>query len=171
MNKKAGYSRPQVLLHWLSALIIVWALASGFYVALGDVSAATKNWIGFINVSVTTLYIPFFMARLYFLFAHGRPLPPGHGVLTGRLASAMHLALYVVVAVVLITGILMMDRPINIFDVVFIVQPPIRPQWAASFQVVHVQACVVLSVLVALHVAAVIKHEVSGERIIKRMSL
>jgi superoxide oxidase len=36
---------------------------------------------------------------------------------------------------------------------------------------VHIQACVALLVLVTVHVAAVIKHEASGHRVLKNMSL
>ena len=49
------YSRRRVLLHWLSAAIILWALASGFYVAFNPVSASTEHWVGSLNVSLTTL--------------------------------------------------------------------------------------------------------------------
>ena len=44
MKKK--YSWQQVILHWISALIIIWATISGFYVGLFDVSpeyGAGKN--------------------------------------------------------------------------------------------------------------------------------
>jgi len=86
-----------------------------------------------------------------------------------RLASWMHKSIYLMTAVVLLTGILMMDRPINIFDLVLIPAPLNDLQWIDRFFVIHVWACVMLLVQVALHIAAVIKHEMCGRRILKKM--
>ena len=55
------YSTQQIILHWLSAIIIIWATLSGFYVAFCHPDQPVKEWIGFFNVSLTTLFIPFFI--------------------------------------------------------------------------------------------------------------
>lgn len=62
------YSVGQIWLHWISAVVILWTLFSGFYVAFIDVAMETKNWVGFINVSLSALYIPIFILRVYFSF-------------------------------------------------------------------------------------------------------
>jgi cytochrome b561 len=64
----------------------------------------------------------------------------------------------------------MMDRPINIFDWVQLAQLLSDPQWLAWFKWVHIAACAVLAGLVSLHIGAVIMHELSGRRLLKRMS-
>lgn len=66
MNTSA-YSTSQKLLHWVSAVIIVWALLSGFFVAVFSVPASVKAWVAFFNVSLTTVYIPVCLAGLLFL--------------------------------------------------------------------------------------------------------
>jgi len=40
---KDKYTWQQVILHWLSAAIIIWTTLSGFYVALFDVSPQLKD--------------------------------------------------------------------------------------------------------------------------------
>jgi cytochrome b561 len=46
----SGYSRQRVLLHWLSAAVILWTLLSGFLVAGFEVSAHIKESVALINV-------------------------------------------------------------------------------------------------------------------------
>ncbi|MNJ44116.1 hypothetical protein D3C77_391550 [compost metagenome] len=80
-----------------------------------------------------------------------------------------HWVIYLVISIVLITGVLMMDRPITVFDLFFIPQPLNDPYWIGLFFIVHIWSCAVLALLVAVHVAAVFRHEVVGHRVLKRM--
>lgn len=164
-----NYSRRRVLLHWLSAVIILWALASGFYVAFNPVSASTQQWVGSFNVSLTTLFIPFFVWRTWLFVcereSHGTALS-----LNKRLASAVHALIYLVIAVVLVTGVLMMKSAINVFGLVRFPQPLADPALIELANTIHVQSCMVLSMLVALHLCAVLWHEFSGRRVVRRMS-
>lgn len=167
--KGIGYSRLQIILHWISAAVILWALLSGFYVSVIEVAPEIKSMVGFINVSVTALFIPVFILRLYVAVRGSHSLCQVGRPLMERLASWMHKSIYLITAVVLLTGILMMDRPINIFDLVFIPAPLNDPYWIERFFFIHVWACVILLFQVVLHIAAVIKHEMCGRRILKKM--
>ncbi|MGY2260297.1 cytochrome b [Pseudomonas sp. SDO55104_S430] len=165
------YSPRQVVLHWLSAMVIIWTLLSGFYVAVVEVEPETKDWVAFLNVSLTSLYIPIFILRLYCSFLHDLSLPLRKRSLPEYTALCVHKAMYLVLAVVLLTGVLMMDRPINVFDILFFEAPLSDPSVTAWFMRVHIQSCVVLLILVAVHVGAVIKHELCGRRVLKNMSI
>lgn len=167
--KRVGYSRLQIALHWISAAVILWALLSGFFVSVIKVAPETKSIVGFINVSVTALFIPVFILRLYISVRGSHTSREVARPFMECLASWMHKSIYLMTAVVLLTGILMMDRPINIFDLVLIPAPLNDLQWIDRFFVIHVWACVMLLVQVALHIAAVIKHEMCGRRILKKM--
>ncbi|CAK9886650.1 MAG: hypothetical protein XXXJIFNMEKO3_03095 [Candidatus Erwinia impunctatus] len=57
----AKYSWQQVVLHWLSAIIIIWATISGFMIFFLQPAQEIKDIIGFFNVSLTTVFIPFFI--------------------------------------------------------------------------------------------------------------
>jgi len=161
----SGYSRQQVLLHWVSAVVILWALVSGFFVASFEVSDETRQWVGLINVSLTTVFIPVFIWRLLVLFHHGRQLSSDQ-----LLAVFVHRLIYLLVGIVLITGVLMMNRPINVFGLIEITQPLNDVGLIALFFRIHIWACVGLSVLLAMHIGAVIIHEIRGRRVLRRMS-
>ncbi|WP_295554586.1 cytochrome b [uncultured Stenotrophomonas sp.] len=161
------YSKTQVLLHWISAVIILWATISGFYVALLDVPHALAEAIGFFNVSITTVLIPLFVVRLVIAISNHRAAPASGAEWAALIA---HAALYLVKIIVLLTGVLMMEREINVFNVVIFPQPITDPQLTMSFNTAHRYACVVLAGLLFLHISAVVKHHLSGNPILKRMS-
>jgi cytochrome b561 len=166
----SGYSRQRVWLHWLSAVVIIWTLASGFYVASVQVPAQLKQTVALFNVSLTTVFIPFFIWRLFAFISHTKLRGVIHlSRVEGRVLLA-HLSIYITVSVVLVTGVLMMDRPIDVFGVVEIAQPLTQPAFIQLFFTIHIWACVLLSLLVALHVGAVIVHEVCNHRVLRRMS-
>jgi len=162
------YSRRRVLLHWLSAAIILWALASGFYVAFNPVSASTEHWVGSLNVSLTTLFIPFFLWRAWLFFCEQKSRGAALAV-DKRLAFAVHALIYLVIGVVLVTGVLMMKSAINVFGLVRFPQPLADPVLIELANTVHALSCMVLSLLVALHLCAVLWHELSGRRVVRRM--
>lgn len=163
------YTPQQKYLHWVSAVIIVWALVSGFYVALFDVTSATKSWVAFVNVSITTVLIPLFVWRLYLALTRRTGSVGQRYSFTEKLVVFAHWIIYLVIGIVLITGVLMMDRPITVFDLFFIPQPLKDPYWIGLFFTVHIWSCAVLALLVAVHVAAVLTHEIVGHRVLKRM--
>lgn len=161
------YTRIQVLLHWFSAIIILWATLSGFYVALFDVADATRQAIGFLNVSLTFTLIPFFALRVLLALLRASAVQPTSA--EGWAARLAHFAIYLTTIVVLITGVLMMDRDINVFNVLTLPPPLIDVQLTSAFNAAHKYACMVLAGLLVLHIAAVIKHHASGNPVLKRM--
>lgn len=165
----SSYSIGQKLLHWVSAVIIMWSLLSGFFVAVFSVPAALKAWVAFFNVSLTTLYIPVFVVRVYCSFGHGLDFSRQR-TLQEYMALLVHKAMYLVLAVVLATGVLMMDRPINIFNLVSIApfdSDPVRIVWYTR---VHVLSCLGLLLMLVMHIGAVVVHERRGKRVMARMA-
>ena len=167
----SGYSRQRVLLHWLSAAVILWTLLSGFFVAGFEVPERMKESVAFFNVSLTTIFIPFYVWRLFLFLSHTRFSGMKSLSLVEVFALFAHLLIYLTVGVVLLTGVLMMDRPIDVFTVVEIAQPLSDPHLTALFMTVHIWACVVLSLLIAGHIGAVVVHELCNHRVLRRMSL
>ncbi|NWD66291.1 cytochrome b/b6 domain-containing protein [Pseudomonas gingeri] len=155
-----------MFLHWLSAAIILWALVSGFYVAFLSTSLALKQVVGSFNVYVTALFIPFFVVRVLLSFS---PREQTARTLAQWTAFWVHKVIYLVTGIVLATGVMMMDRAINLFDLLLIPAPIDSAGLIAVFKKLHDVSCIVLAVLVVLHIGAVIRHEVSGHRILRRM--
>lgn len=164
------YSRPRALLHWGSAIVILWATLSGFANALLELPEPLSTSIGFINVSLTGLLIPFFVLRIGYALAHPGPAHAPQGNALGSfLAKAGHLALYIATALVLVTGVLMMGRPIDLFGLASLPQPLTEPVLTGFFNRSHRMVCVVLALLVAGHIGAVALHHLSGQPVLARM--
>lgn len=170
-SKVERYSWEQVLLHWISAAVILWTLSSGFYVAYAEVDDATQAWVGWVNVSTTTLFIPIFILRCVV-----RMLKPAPASLDrnprGRLAARIaHQALYWLTALVLLSGVSMMKGAIDVFGWWQIPAPVTDAAWQARWFTAHIASCFALAAVVALHLAAVVWHQSRGQAILRRMWL
>lgn len=163
------YSTQQILLHWLSAIVIIWSTVTGFYAGLFHPGQATKEFIGFFNVSLTTVFIPFFIIRLVYLFAHAKPEEQQLSPTEQRLAQLGHLALYGNISAVLITGVLMMNHNIDVFHLFTIPHPLHNPAVILLFNKLHIALCVSLAALIAGHILAVAKHQYGGKNILNKM--
>ncbi|WP_433740404.1 cytochrome b [Pseudomonas putida] len=161
------YTTAQIALHWLSAFIILWSLCMGSYVALFNASPDIKSMITALNISMTTLFIPFFLLRTILRINHLHKHPAGPGEL---LATFVHNLIYLITAIVLLTGVLMMDRPITVFGLLSMPQLITDPQLLHSFHAAHQDSTGMLGGLLLLHLLAVAKHELSGNHILRNMS-
>lgn len=163
------YSRPRRILHWLFAIIVMWASISGYASALLQPAPEIQQAITFINVSLTTLLVPLFFLRLFYLLHH--PAPAASVNLSQgsqKLIFVGHSALLVVLGTALFSGVLMMSRPIDLFGLQL--PAPLQNQQAISFFTkLHHGSCLVLALLVTGHISAVIHHQLRGHDVLKRM--
>lgn len=167
--QKHIYCWQQILLHWVSAVVILWALVSGFYVSGFTVEPATARWVGFVNVGLTTLFIPVFLLRWLMRYLKPRPCVPNENPLLRRIAHVVHEGIYWLTALVLTSGVLMMDRAIDVFGWFAIAPLLTDPFWLSAWFTLHIAANAALALVVALHVGAVAMHEFAGGRVISRM--
>jgi len=165
----SAYSKPRIVLHWLSAGIILWATLSGFGVALLDQSNPFRHWVESVNPHVTSLFIPFFTWRLW-LAIKSRPRR-AQAKAHERLASAAHKAMYAAITGVLITGVLMMSHPVTLLAVLPLPQLVHSQIALTQLHELHHVLCAILAVLVALHLAAVVMHQVRGKSVLARMKV
>ncbi|NOU51019.1 cytochrome b/b6 domain-containing protein [Pseudoalteromonas sp. JBTF-M23] len=164
------YHPIQKLLHWMSALVILWATITGFSVAFGIFSEEYAKAIGNFNVSLTLLFVPFFVARIIFAIYFGKPVDQRFTKNQRTLINTMHFIIYVVISIVLISGVLMMERDI-VFGSYFIFKPIIEQgDVTQAFLEIHRYSCIVLALLLFIHISAVFHHQVKGVNIIKKMS-
>lgn len=167
--KHLYYSRPRRRLYWLFAMTVIWAPISGYANALLQPAPEIQQAIGFINVSLTTLLVPLFFLRLFYLINHPAPAPPTN-LNPGRqiLILIRHSALLVFLGTALFSGVLMMSRPIDLFGLQL--PAPLQNQQTISFfKELHHGSCLVLALLVAGHISAVIHHQLRGHDVLKRM--
>ncbi|MDH0730838.1 cytochrome b/b6 domain-containing protein [Pseudomonas sichuanensis] len=163
------YRWQQALLHWVSAVLILWLLISGFVIAHLDVASRTFDLVAFANVALSTLYIPVFLLRWVLSLRWSKPAHLHHERSMRFVAVLVHEGLYVVTGFVLLSGVLMMNREIDVFGWFSIAPLLGDPGWQALWFTLHIAACVVLAVLLVLHIGAVMMHELLGRRVLRRM--
>jgi len=157
-------------LHWISALVILWASISGLYIAFFELETQIKSQILSFNVSITTVFIPLFCWRICHRIKQGTPQAhPAMSALEVKLAHVGHTLLYILVSLVLISGVLMMDHNVTIFQLFTIPQLLQQQSGIHFFETMHLYTCRLLAALVVCHLVALIKHEMMGRRILKRM--
>lgn len=163
------YCWQQIILHWISAVVILWVLISGFAVAHLDVGAPTFHLVAFFNVALTTLFIPVFLVRWWLRVIKPVPKSLHDDPRNRRIAHVVHEALYWTIATVLLSGVLMMDRDIEVFG--WFAVPPVLsdPFWHRVWFNLHIASCLLLALGVAMHIAAVVLHELCGRRVLRRM--
>lgn len=143
--------------------MILWATFSGFGVLALPPDAPLRLWVEQFNPQATSVFIPLFAWRCLLRWRASE----GHA--GERLAQNVHLALYGLTAVVLITGVLMMAHPVSMFGVFTLPELVYDSAWLARLHQWHHVACMLLALLVALHLLAVAWHHLHGRRILARM--
>ncbi len=163
------YSTLQKWLHGVSALVMVWLMVSGYCVAYISHSASIKDSVGAFNVSLGSLFIPFFFFRMYVSFGKGCWAVFKAKAFMPCMVFFVHTAIYLATAIVLVSGVLMMSRETLVFNVVLL--PPLVSDVTLRevFAAVHDRACVLLALLLSVHIAAVIKHQLAGRSVLKHM--
>ncbi len=165
MKTSTGYDRLSRLFHWaVAALILVTipvgiAMTSEGFGSVSDALYITHKNVGVVIGVVLAL-------RLIWRLV-GPSAPPMSGDITAREERAArwtHRVLYLLVAVMVITGYLRVvsgDFPIELLDALGV--PPLisgRPELSTTLSVVHKYTAYLLVAVVADHISAVLYHSV-----------
>ncbi|NQZ23364.1 MAG: cytochrome b/b6 domain-containing protein [Colwellia sp.] len=163
------FSRTARLLHWLSAIVILWAIGSGFFIVLMRPEKAVIANIAELNIAITLLFIPVFIFRLLVAYFNEKPSTPNLSIQQQNIANKVHVLIYGVVCTVLISGVLMMEHEIKVFN--WFVVPEILDKglMTQTFFILHRVANIILSLLLIMHIVAVIKHQLNGVPLLKKM--
>jgi superoxide oxidase len=169
-NQSEKYSQTARVLHWISAIVILWATVSGFYITTQNVDEATKSHIANFNVSVTLFFIPLFIARVLYRLWHGAAI---HSRIISRAevraAKILQMLLYATTSVALLSGVLMLKEDVMVFHAFNFHHPSASVAVQQFFKQLHTTSTMLLAALVCLHLLALAKHEVTGKRILYRM--
>ncbi|WP_019101075.1 cytochrome b [Chromobacterium haemolyticum] len=158
-------------LHWICAVVILWAMISGFALASGALPPAVSAAIPPFNVALTTLLMPVFLLRIAYRASFRIPPPADIPPAKHRLARRAHALLYLLSSLSLASGWLMMERPVDLFGLLTL-QPSLEPGAATrALAKLHFASNVLLALLLSAHIGAVIQHQRRGRRLLRRMSL
>lgn len=184
MNTDSTWGLPARLLHWAMAALILFLLAVGFYMAnvkmdIYEQFALTqthKSW-GFVAFALG-------LVRIVWRLVNRSPEPPATMSALERVgALAGHLALYVLMIAMPVTGWLMASAsPLqdsygvkNMVFGLFELPDPFRPGSQAltdTLHALHFWGGVALLAVVALHAAAALRHHfVLRDPVLARMTV
>ncbi|ESP93522.1 cytochrome b/b6 domain-containing protein [Pseudoalteromonas luteoviolacea] len=172
------FDRTARALHWVSAVVIIWAMLSGILVSFIPSTAQSqttflqdvKQVVADFNVSLTMLYIPFFIWRVAHAVRTKKPsysetLPTAQV----KVAHLAHICMYNLIAILLVSGVLMMDRPFGMFGLWSMTPIVTDKTWLLFYFTIHKYSSYILFAFIIMHLGALVKHQYSGNRILQRM--
>ena len=173
MSPRPHYSLPARWAHWLMALLMLAAFPLGVYMhdlPLSPLKLQLISYHKWLGVAVLLLFLPRLFVRLAQPAPRALPAPAWQQ----KIAGLTHTLLYVLMIAVPMSGWLMSSA--KGFPVVFLGVVPLPDLVGKSeslgdvFATAHVTLNYTLLVLVALHVAAALKHHLfDGDKTLSRM--
>jgi len=174
MSSPARYGSVAIALHWLMAFLILGAIVLGLYMVeleLSPQKLKLYSWHKWLGVTIFLLAV---IRALWRLTHRAPPLPPQMPTWQHALAHATHLAIYVLLFAIPLSGWLMSSA--FGFQVIYFGVLPIpdllakNKELAEQLKELHEILNISLWVLLLLHVAAALKHHlVDRDTVLHRM--
>jgi cytochrome b561 len=169
------YTKTAMLLHWLTALLIIAAFTLGL--VMTDIPGLTPtklkyySWHKWMGVTVLAL------AALRLLWRQANRPPPPLASMSAwqhKAADGMHVLLYILLFAVPVSGYLYTTAAgvpvvyLGLFPIPAAFAP--NPEWKALLKPVHYWLNMLLAAAVAGHVLAALKHHfIDRDTVLKRM--
>lgn len=162
MNPPASYPRRAVVLHWIVALLVIALLATGWYMVGTPKNTPERAFFFNLHKSLGIIAVVFIAALIVWRVRHeAPPLPTRMSGWERKAAALNHRLFYVFLVLVPAAGYLTSSfskyGP-KLFGI------PL-PHWGwedaalrGDFATIHRVAALVFAVLIALHIAAALKH-------------
>ncbi len=171
------WSGGVIAIHWLSAAWLALAFALGLAATSADLDAARKFDLYQTHKALGWLTLVILAGRLAARAARPAPPPaPGWSRATRWASGLIHAALYALLAAVPLIGWLRVSSaivpiPVSLFGLATIPNiAPVDAEFSQAMALAHKFGAWALAALVALHVAAALKHQfVDRDAILSRM--
>jgi superoxide oxidase len=165
----ARYDIFSRILHWALAIGIMYATVVGY--GLHFISNQRLfSFFSELNMSLATVMTVLMVIR--FLWRFFRPSVPYPQHIQGYkkgLVLLLHELFYLIIFAVMISGFLMLEHDYRLFGLIQMPQPINNLGVNHFFFSVHRYSCMALSLMVLLHISAVIKHHADKNPILSRM--
>ncbi|MDH2325467.1 cytochrome b [Cereibacter sp. SYSU M97828] len=161
------YRRPARILHWITAAIVLAMIPAGLVMVQKDAPFGDALFIFHKNMGVVVLALV--LARLAYRWRH--PPPPLNIPLAG-VAKATHWLLYAALLVMAVSGYVRVTTggfPLEMLDAIGLPRPAKNEAVAEIAKRVHWAAHYAVIGLVALHVAAALRHALRRDGVFSRM--
>lgn len=166
------YDKLTRLLHWIMATIIIYATLAGYVMHLVIESHPRLfDFLSVLNMSLATVGFFLFFIRIIWKFNRPDIIKPMDTSGIQKIASKIvHVLLYVVMAIVFISGFLMLKNDYMLFWLISIPNPISEAEINNMFLMVHRASCAGLALLVLLHACAALHHHyVRKNKVLYRM--
>lgn len=178
-NTSQYYTRTAQMLHWLMAAIFIAAWCIGFYSGnflSYEIDGSFKGQVITLHKNIATTIIFLVLIRIFWRYTHPVPaLPDSMSPLMKVLAHLGHLALYLMLLALPITGCLFSwsaghPAPVlYLFEIPRLVQD--NPNLLAIVKPVHIYLSWFAGLLVIGHIAAALKHHfIDKDNILRSMT-
>jgi cytochrome b561 len=176
MSPPRGYDPIAVVLHWFLAATVIAQFGLGWLMQEIAKSPPGPRAAAFnLHKSIGLAILALMLARIAWRAAHGPPPFPAMPAWQARAAWANHALLYGLLVVLPVVGYLgsaFSGYPVRFFGVALPAWAPRDDGLKSLMSAVHLGAAWILAAAVALHLAAVAKHQlVDRDRLLARMAL
>lgn len=173
MQSNSKYSPPAVAIHWLAGLLILCTIGLGVYMTglqMSPMRLRLYNWHKWLGISILAISV----LRLSWRLTHPPPADLPMPTWQRRAAHLTHWTMYALFFAVPLAGWTYSSAagfPVVVFGVLPL-PDLVAPDRALAevLKTVHMGLALTLGTIIALHVMAVIKHQiVDRDRILTRM--
>ena len=176
MNEQAVWPLALRIMHWVMAALVLGALLIGVTMVQVVHDAAERFELTQTHKSIGVAILGLALVRLCLRIRATAPVPEPAAPLVMNAAKAVHIALYVLLLAMPLSGWLMASTtpvrvPTSVFAL-FELPYPLAPDFATYrlARGVHVASAITLASLIALHVAATLGHSLLWrDNIVRRM--
>ena len=152
------YGTVAVTIHWLSALLILLLIGSGWLIGEAE-DLATKVDILKVHVSLGVVILLLTLSRIaWWRFADSKPKPVPMARWQDRIARIVHLLLYIIVLVMVASGIGMMVLSGAIPIIFGVSTEPLPNFWDYPPRIPHEIGGKLIIALFAVHAGAALYH-------------
>ena len=183
-NTRTSWGWPARVLHWLMAALVLFQIGLGVWMTNAVEDPAEQFRLYQLHKSWGFVIFTLALVRILWRATHGRPdLPGDMPRLEARLARGTHIALYVLLIVMPITGWLtvtastLQDRfgVRNMVFGLFELPDPFQPgseALADLFTALHISFATALALIVLVHAGAALRHQfIRRDAVLRRMIL
>lgn len=176
-HMKHSYTLTAKILHWLMAAIFIFVWCVGFYTD-HFISSGTDPLIPTLmglhkNIASTLIFL--FFIRVFWRYTHPAPeLPNTLSSTLKAMTHIMHIALYIVLILMPVTGCLLSWSAGRTVPVLYLFNLPniiqTNPEFKAIIKPTHIYLSWIVGVMVIGHIAAALKHHlIDKDNVFKSM--
>lgn len=142
------------------AVIIIYASIAGYSMHFVIDNKPLYSFLSVLNMSLATVSTPILLIRYIWTFFRNTPNPPNSiSKIQIKIAKRVHSVMYLLMFIVFSSGYLMLEHSYWLFWITEVDNMIKNSAINQFFFKVHRISCVVLSLMIFLHILAVLKHQ------------